>query len=163
MLANSNFMHNVRVTPPTQELNEKDRWLSVLPSWHIFERTAEYLALSTGASTAYSKPFKQVLLPDLKDEKPTVMCSVPRVWESVYKGIVDNVKKGSSLQKTIFNWAINLGEKYKKAEGILNNTIPLFDRAEYNLEELDRARRTVKRLGWKFRLADKLVFKKIRE
>ena len=163
MLANSNFMHNLRVTPPTQELNEKDRWLSVLPSWHIFERTAEYLALSTGASTAYSKPFKQVLLPDLKDEKPTIICSVPRVWESVYKGIMDNVKKGSSLQKTIFNWAINLGEKYKKAEGILNNTIPLFDRAEYTLEELDQARRTVKRLGWKFRLADKLVFKKIRE
>jgi len=163
MLTNSNFMHNVRVTPPTQELNEKDRWLSVLPSWHIFERTAEYLSLSTGASTAYSKPFKQVLLPDLKDEKPTVICSVPRVWESVYKGIMDNVKKGSSLQKTIFNWAINLGRKYKNAEGILNNTIPLFDRSEYTPEELAQAQRTVKRLGWKYRLADKLVFKKIRE
>ena len=163
MLTNSNFMHNVRVTPPTQELNEKDRWLSVLPSWHIFERTAEYLSLSTGASTAYSKPFKQVLLPDLKDEKPTVICSVPRVWESVYKGIMDNVKKGSSLQKTIFNWAINLGRKYKNAEGILNNTIPLFDRSEYTLEELAQAQRTIKRLGWKYRLADKLVFKKIRE
>jgi long-subunit acyl-CoA synthetase (AMP-forming) len=163
MLLNSNFMHNVRVTPPTQELNEKDRWLSVLPSWHIFERIAEYCALSTGASTAYSKPFKQVLLPDLKDEKPTIICSVPRIWESVYKGTIDKIKKGSTLQKTIFNWAINLGEKYKKAEGILNNTIPLFDRAEYTPEELDQARRTVKRLGWKYRLADKLVFKKIRE
>jgi long-chain acyl-CoA synthetase len=163
MLTNSNFMHNIRVTPPVQELNEKDRWLSVLPSWHIFERTAEYLALGTGASTAYSKPFKQVLLPDLKDEKPTVMCSVPRIWESVYKGILDNIKKGSSFQKTIFNWAINLGEEYKKAEGILNNTTPLFDRAEYTLEELDQAKRIVKKLGWKYRLADKLVFKKIRE
>ena len=163
MLTNYNFMHNVRVTPPAQELNEKDRWLSVLPSWHIFERTAEYLALGTGASTAYSKPFKQVLLPDLRDEKPTVMCSVPRIWESVYKGILDNIKKGSSLQKTIFHWAINLGEEYKKAEGILNNTIPLFDRAEYTLEELDQAKRIVKKLGWKYRLADKLVFKKIRE
>ena len=163
MLTNSNFMHNVRVTPPVQELNEKDRWLSVLPSWHIFERTAEYLALGTGASIAYSKPFKQVLLPDLKDEKPTVMCSVPRIWESVYKGILDNIKKGSSFQKTIFNWAINLGEEYKKAEGILNNTTPLFDRAEYTLEELDQAGRIVKKLGWKYGLADKLVFKKIRE
>jgi len=162
MLSNSNFMHNVRVTPPTQELNEKDRWLSVLPSWHIFERTAEYLSLSTGASTAYSKPFKQILLPDLKDEKPTIICSVPRVWESVYKGIMDNIRKGSSLQKIIFNWSVNLGEKYKEAEGILNNTMPLFDRAEYTPEELDQARRTVKRLGWKYRLADKLVFKKIR-
>jgi len=163
MLTNSNFMHQIRVTPPTQELNQEDRWLSVLPSWHIFERTAEYLVLSTGALTAYSKPYKQVLLPDLITIKPTVMISVPRIWESVYKGIIDNVKKGSSLQKTIFNWAINLGGKYKRAEGILNNTIPLFDRAEYTPEELEQAKRTVKRLGWKYRLADKIAFKKIRE
>ncbi|MHC2994184.1 MAG: long-chain fatty acid--CoA ligase [Candidatus Atribacteria bacterium] len=162
MLINSNFMHNVRVTPPTQKLNKEDRWLSILPSWHIYERIAEYCALSVGASTAYSKPFKQVLLPDLKAEKPTIICSVPRIWESIYKGIMDNVKKGSTLQKTIFNWAINIGEKYKKAEGIINNTIPLFDRTEYNPEELAQARRMVKKLGRKYRLADKIVFKKIR-
>ena len=162
MLINSNFMHNVRVTPPTQKLNKEDRWLSILPSWHIYERIAEYCALSVGASTAYSKPFKQILLPDLKAEKPTIMCSVPRIWESIYKGIMDNVKKGSTLQKTIFNWAINIGEKYKKAEGIINNTIPLFDRTEYTPEELAQARRMVKRLGWKYRLANKIVFKKIR-
>jgi long-subunit acyl-CoA synthetase (AMP-forming) len=163
MLTNSNFIHNIRVTPPTQKLNKEDRYLSILPSWHIFERTVEYIALSTGASTAYSKPFKQVLLPDLKDEKPTVMCSVPRIWESVYKGVMDNVKKGSTLQKTIFNWAVGIGEKYKEAEGILNNTLPLFDRADYTPEEITQAKKTVKSLGWKYRLADKLVFKKIRE
>jgi long-chain acyl-CoA synthetase len=133
-----------------------------LPSWHILERTAEYLVLSTGALTAYSKPYKQVLLPDLITIKPTFIVSVPRIWESVYKGIMDNVKKGSKLQRIIFNWAINLGEKYKRAELILNNAIPLFNRAEYTSEELEQARRTVKRLGWKYRLADKIVFKKIR-
>lgn len=163
MLTNSNFMHNVRVTPPTQKLNKEDRWLSILPSWHIYERIAEYCALSVGASTAYSKPFKQVLLPDLKAEKPTIICSVPRIWESVYKGIMDNVKKGSAIQRFIFNWAVEIGQKYKKAEGILNNTIPLFDRAEYTPEELAQAKKTVNGLGWKYRLADKIVFKKIRK
>ncbi|MEA2022565.1 MAG: AMP-binding protein, partial [Candidatus Caldatribacteriota bacterium] len=82
MLTNSNFMHQIRVTPPTQEFNKEDRWLSVLPSWHILERTAEYLVLSTGALTAYSKPYKQVLLPDLITIKPTFIVSVPRIWES---------------------------------------------------------------------------------
>ena len=163
MLTNSNFIHNIRVTPPTQRLNKEDRWLSILPSWHIFERIAEYCALSTGASTAYSKPFKQVLLPDLKAEKPTILCSVPRIWESVYKGVMDKAKKGSTLKKTMFNWAIGIGEKYKKAEGILNNTLPLFDQADYTPEEITQAKKTVKSLGWKYRLADKLVFKKIRE
>lgn len=163
MLIHSNFMHNIRVTPPTQRLNKEDRWLSILPSWHIFERIAEYCALSTGASTAYSKPFKQILLPDLKAEKPTIICSVPRIWESVYKGIIDKAKKGSTLKKTMFNWAIGIGEEYKNAEGILNNTLPLFDRADYTPEEITQAKKTVKSLGWKYRLADKLVFKKIRE
>jgi len=163
MLLNSNFIHNIRVTPPTQRLNKEDRWLSILPSWHIFERIAEYCALSTGASTAYSKPFKQILLPDLKAEKPTIICSVPRIWESVYKGIMDKAKKGSTLKKTMFNWAIGIGGKYKQAEGILNNTLPLFNRTDYTPEEITQSKKTVKSLGWKYRLADKLVFKKIRE
>ncbi len=63
----------------------------------------------------------------------------------------------------MFNWAIGVGEEYKKAEGILNNTLPLFDRADYTPEEITQAKKTVKSLGWKYRLADKLVFKKIRE
>jgi len=163
MLTNSNFMHNAINAPIAITINKNDNFLSVLPSWHVYERSIEYCALQVGASIAYSKPFKQVLLPDLKAEKPSVMCSVPRIWESVYKGIIDNVKKGSSLQKTIFNWAIKIGEEYKEAEGILNGNWPLFDRAEYTTEELVQAKRTVKRLGWKYRLANKIVFKKVRE
>jgi len=163
MLTNSNFMHNAINAPKAITINKDDNFLSILPSWHVYERAVEYCALYAGSSTAYSKPFKQVLLQDLKSEKPTVMCSVPRIWESVYKGIVDNVNKGSHLQKTIFNWAIKVGEEYKEAEGILDDTWPLFDRPEYSPEELAQARKTVRRLGWKYRLADKLVFKKIRE
>jgi long-subunit acyl-CoA synthetase (AMP-forming) len=163
MLTHSNFMHNLRVLPPTQELNKDDRWLSVLPSWHIFERTAEYLVLTIGAMTAYSKPYKQVLLPDLITIKPTVMISVPRIWESVYRGIMDKVKKGSTLKRIMFNWAIKIGEEYKKANGVLENRIPLFDRSDFTPEEKLQAKRIVKKLSWQYQLADKLVFKKIRE
>jgi long-chain acyl-CoA synthetase len=163
MLTNSNFMHNAINAPIAITINKDDNFLSVLPSWHVYERTVEYCALCVGASTAYSKPFKQVLLPDLVNEKPSVMVSVPRIWESLHKGILDNVKKGSDLQQCIFNWAIKAGEEYKEAEGILDGTWPLFDRAEYTPDKLAQARRTVKRLGWKYRLADKIVFKKIRK
>ncbi len=163
MLTNSNFVHNAVNATIAITINKDDNFLSVLPSWHVYERIVEYCALCVGALTAYSKPFKQVLLPDLKIEKPTVMCSVPRIWESVHKGILDNVKKGSNLQQCIFNWAIKIGEEYKEAEGILNGNWPLFDRAKYAPEELAQARKAVKRLGWKYRLADKIVFKKIRK
>ena len=163
MLTNKNFAHNIKNAPPAIGINKEDNFLSVLPSWHIYERIAEYFAISVGASTAYSKPFKQILLPDLKAEKPTLMCSVPRIWESLHKGIKDNVKKGSSIKRCMFNMAISVGEKYTEAQRILNNKNPLFDRSNYAPEELEQARRTVKRLGWKYKLADKIVFKKIRE
>jgi len=162
MLTNDNFMHNLRVLPKTQNLNLNDRWLSILPSWHIFERLAEYLILSLGAMMAYSKPYKQVLLPDLVEIKPTVMISVPRIWESVYKGILDKIKKESSFKKMIFNWAIKVGEKYKKADAILKNKIPLFDSLDFSPEEKNRSIRTIKRLDLQFKIAEKLVFKKIR-
>jgi long-chain acyl-CoA synthetase len=163
MLIHSNFVHNVRVMPPVQDINEHDRFLSVLPSWHIFERTAEYLSLTVGASTAYSKPFKQILLPDLAEEQPTIMTSVPRIWESVYQGALAKAKKGSSIQKRIFDWAFEMGAKYKEAEKIANNTLPLFDRLEFTLDERKKARKTMALLGWQYKLANKLVYKKIRE
>jgi long-chain acyl-CoA synthetase len=162
MLIHSNFVHNIRVMPPVQEINEDDRFLSVLPSWHIFERTAEYLSLTVGASTAYSKPFKQVLLPDLVAEQPTIMTSVPRIWESVYQGAVAKAKKGSSIQKKVFDWAFKMGAKYKEAEKIVNNTLPLFDRLEFSPEEKKEASKTMALLGWQYKLADRLVYKKIR-
>ena len=162
MLTHANFMHNILVTPPVQEINLNDRFLSVLPSWHIFERTAEYIALSVGASTAYSKPFKQILLPDLAEEQPTILVSVPRIWESVYQGIINKAEKGSPIQKKIFDWATETGKKYKKAERITNQTVPLFDKTESTPEEIKEAQKMITFLGWKYRLADKLVYKKIR-
>jgi long-subunit acyl-CoA synthetase (AMP-forming) len=99
MLTNSNFVHNAVNATIAITINKNDNFLSVLPSWHVYERTVEYCALCVGASTAYSKPFKQVLLPDLITEKPSVMVSVPRIWESLYKGILNNIKKGSNLQQ----------------------------------------------------------------
>lgn len=162
MLIHSNFVHNVRAMPPVQHINENDIFLSVLPSWHIFERTAEYLSLTVGATTSYSKPFKQILLPDLIEEKPTIMASVPRIWESVYQGAIAKARRGSVIQNKIFDWAFKIGAEYKKAERTVNGSIPLFDREEFSPEEKKDARKTMIKLGWLYRLADKLVYKKIR-
>jgi len=163
MLIHSNFVHNIRVMPSVQQINEHDRFLSVLPSWHIFERTAEYLSLTVGAATAYSKPFKQILLPDLAEEQPTIMTSVPRIWESVYQGALAKSRKGSSIQKKVFDWAFKIGTKYKEAEKIASNTLPLFDKLEFTPEERKQAKKTMTFLGWQYRLADMLVYKKIRK
>jgi long-chain acyl-CoA synthetase len=164
MLTHRNIMHNVNNLPKAVgDLHERDRFLSVLPSWHIYERTVEYCSISFGASTAYSKPFKQVLLPDLLLEKPTVMCTVPRIWNSLYKGILNKIKTSGALQQWLFFQGLNVAKKYKHAKRILENTLPLFDRDSFSQQELAEAKKTVSQLSWQYHLFDKLLFKKIRE
>jgi len=164
MLTHRNIMHNVNNLPKAVgDLHERDRFLSVLPSWHIYERTVEYCSLSFGASTAYSKPFKQILLPDLLLEKPTVLCTVPRIWNSLYKGILNKIKSSGSIQQWLFFNGLNVAKNYKHAKRILENTLPLFDRNTFSQQELHEAKKIVSRLSWQYHIFDKLLFKKIRE
>jgi long-chain acyl-CoA synthetase len=164
MLTHRNIMHNVNNLPKAVgDLHERDRFLSVLPSWHIYERTVEYCSISFGASTAYSKPFKQVLLPDLLLEKPTVMCTVPRIWNSLYKGILNKIKTSGVIQQWLFFKGLNVAKRYKHATRVLDSTLPLFDRDSFSQQELEEAKKTVSQLSWQYHLFDKLVFKKIRE
>ena len=163
MLTNLGLMYNIKLVPELFDVNKEDRFLSILPSWHIFERIVEYCAMSVGASTAYSKPFKQRLLPDLKEEKPTIMVSVPRIWEALYAGIMSNIKKEKPYKRFMFEKAIDIAKKYKKAERILNNCEPLFDRAKHSKQEIKESEKTHRKLGFWYNLADKIVFKKIKE
>lgn len=163
MLTHRNIMHNVNNIPAALgDFNKNDRFLSVLPSWHIYERTVEYCAISLGASTAYSKPFKQVLLPDLLMEKPTVMCTVPRIWQSLYKGIMQKIKSGGKLHRLLFFKGCDVARRYKRAKRIAENTMPLFDRDQFSSQEIEDARCTVRRLSFAYHIFDKLVFQKIR-
>ncbi len=164
MLTHRNIMHNVNNLPPSiGDLNERDRFLSVLPSWHIYERTVEYCTLSFGASTAYSKPFKQVLLPDLLLEKPTVMCTVPRIWHSLYKGIWHKIKNGGKIQQLLFFKGLDIAKRYKYAKRMLDNTLPLFDRAQFSSQEIENAKKTVQKLSLPYKIINKIIFQKIRE
>ncbi len=164
MLTHRNIIHNVNNVPASVgDLNERDRFLSVLPSWHIYERTVEYCALSIGASTAYSKPFKQILMSDLLLEKPTIMCTVPRIWHSLHKGILNKVKNEGKLQQFLFYKSLENAKKFKYAQRMLNNTQPLFERAQFTDKEIANAKKTVKSLFFIHRIANKFIFKKIRD
>ena len=90
-LTHANIMHNVQCIPPLIGLSASDRWLSILPTWHIFERTAEYVAMACGCCLVYSsvKQFAQ----DLEQYRPTVVATVPRVWESLFGRVQLAVKK----------------------------------------------------------------------
>lgn len=123
-LTHANIMHNVGCIPGLINLDSSDRWLSILPSWHIFERTAEYVALSGGCCLVYSsvKRFSQ----DLEKYRPTVVATVPRVWESLFGRVQTAVKKKGKIAFSLFSAMIRVSTKYRKNRRVIQGHLPAF-------------------------------------
>ncbi len=112
MLSHKNILWNVRQCKIMQEVNEKDRFLSILPLSHTYENTLGMLtSLASGCSTYYLKklPTPAVLLPALEKIQPTLMLSVPLVIEKIYKGKV--LKQINSKKITKFLYTIRPFQK----------------------------------------------------
>lgn len=124
-LSHANIMHNVRVLPGLIKLTEDDSWLSILPSWHIFERTAEYVALAAGTTLVYSsvKTFAQ----DLETYKPTMVATVPRVWESLYSRVQAAIRKKGVTPMRIFRTLVWASAIYRKNKRKLLGRLPVYE------------------------------------
>ena len=83
--------------------------LSVLPVWHSFERECEYIIISSSACIFYSKPIGSVILQDMVDANPTIMPSVPRIWEAVYDGVCKKMRKTGGITLFLFNFFLTIG------------------------------------------------------
>lgn len=79
-----------------------DVFLSVLPCWHIFERTIELIALSHGTRVVYTnvKQFRS----DLATFKPTMLVGVPRLVESLHSSILAKLNSGSNTRRALLNF-----------------------------------------------------------
>lgn len=113
MLMHKNMISQVKNLPPNIKLLPEDRVLSILPVWHIFERMFEMLSISRGLCTYYTNV--RNLKEDLGIVKPTFMASAPRVWESVYQGILTNIEKAPPVRRALFNAAYFCSKKFKGA------------------------------------------------
>lgn len=133
------------------ELIPEDISLSYLPLSHIFERLAgHYLPLSVGVTIAYAESIHTI--PDnLQEIRPTMLTSVPRLFEKVFRQVMDEIKQGSSIKRKIFNWAISVGEE--KYDYYLQLKLSDYLSQAYLPPALQR----------KWKLADKLVYQKIKE
>ncbi|TGK05661.1 long-chain fatty acid--CoA ligase [Leptospira langatensis] len=101
-LSHKNIMSQINRVP--LRLSPGEKVLSILPIWHIFERQFEMLCISVGAATYYSSV--RTLKEDMRNVKPTFMASAPRLWESIYQGIIAIVAKSSPVKRTLFRAAI---------------------------------------------------------
>jgi long-chain acyl-CoA synthetase len=91
MLTHGNVLHNLRALPRLFAFRPGMRFLSFLPTWHTFERTVEYVCLDNGLEIHYSS--KRALKADLARIRPDFLVGVPRVWETLYQGVVSGLEK----------------------------------------------------------------------
>ncbi len=112
MLSHGNLTSNVTAGLQRLSLGDGDSCLSFLPLSHSFERTAGYYTmLHAGATINYAEGFHTVLA-DLKEVQPTVVVSVPRIYEKVFAGALERALAGGALKRRIFFWARRIGDRW---------------------------------------------------
>jgi long-chain acyl-CoA synthetase len=109
LLSHANFVSNVEILSKILPFGDKDTDLSFLPLSHVLERLVTFAFMSRGVSMAYAESIETVA-ENLKEVKPTLMVSVPRLFEKIYARVMDTVLTGSSLKKKLFFWALKVGK-----------------------------------------------------
>jgi long-chain acyl-CoA synthetase len=144
MLTHRNLVSNtVGSSQVFAAMGKDDVALSFLPLCHVFERmSGHYLMLLQGCSIAYAESVEKVPA-NMVEVRPTVMCSVPRLYEKMYARVHEKVASDPPLRQKIFRWAVGVGRAMFRHQ-IERTTPGLLLRAQ-------------------FALADKLVFSKIKE
>lgn len=109
MLTHKNIVSNVKATLECVSPRDGDIFLSFLPLSHTFERSAGYyLPLATGCTIVYNRSIL-LLAEDLKTVRPTVIISVPRVYERIYARVQNTLAKASAAVRYLFDWAVEVG------------------------------------------------------
>ena len=143
VLTHGNILHNFEAGVQAVDFNENDTFLSFLPLSHMTERAAgQIIPLGRGCTIAYAEPAIERLAANMAEVRPTVMVAVPRLYERLYARVISTVEAGPGLRKRIFYWAAALGKRHYQ-----NHLDGVPDGAW---------------LGLQLKLADRLVFHKIR-
>ncbi len=109
MLSHANMLSNAHACLDTFVVSGDDLFLSFLPLSHTFERTlGYYLTVMTGATVAFARSITQ-LSEDLQIIRPTLLISVPRIYERVYGAIRARLEEGSPLKRRLFHLAVATG------------------------------------------------------
>jgi long-chain acyl-CoA synthetase len=131
MLTHGNFVSNSKALDAVTDFVHTDTILSFLPLSHVLERMTTFSFLYKGASIAYAESIDTVA-ENLTEVRPTIMISVPRLFDKIYARVMDNVLTQSAVKRQIFFWALRVGRKYG-AKKIRKEPIPAGLAARRNL------------------------------
>jgi long-chain acyl-CoA synthetase len=116
MLTHANLVSNIIASAEVIPFGPTDTMLSFLPLCHSFERMAGYYtAFACGASVAYAESVETVR-DNLLEVHPTVVTTVPRLFERIYGRIIKQVDSSPLVRQKIFYWAVNVGKTYTIAK-----------------------------------------------
>jgi long-chain acyl-CoA synthetase len=142
MLTHNNIRSNIEAARHMMPFTGNDVALSFLPLSHIFERMGDYLMFATGSSIAYAEGLDTVPV-NLLEVRPTIVFSVPRLYEKMYARVLQNALAGGFIKKKIFFWARGVADKWA--------------------DEKLAGREPRGMLARKYAVAQKLVFSKLKE
>jgi long-chain acyl-CoA synthetase len=123
MLTHDNILSNCRNSQRFVPVTKDDTALSFLPLCHIFERMVTYLYMINGVSIYYAESM-EAIADNLREVKPQIFTTVPRLLEKVYDKIVAKGHQLEGVKKNLFFWALDLGLKYdtQNDQGFFYNT-----------------------------------------
>jgi len=142
MLTHANFFHQFAAVDDRFVVGPSDRSLCFLPLSHAYERTWSYYVFKCGAENNYI-PDPKLVLQYLAKVKPTVMVSVPLLYEKIYAGIHGRMETASATRRRLFAWAVKIGRRYHGRKYAHRAVGPV--------------------LALEYAMADRLVLAKIRE
>ena len=109
MLTHANILKNAQAAATVADIGTDDLFLSFLPLSHSFERTAGYyMTMWVGAKVAFSRSLQQIKS-DLQDIKPTVLISVPRLYEQMYDRLTTSLSQRPLVIQKLFQFTVALG------------------------------------------------------
>lgn len=152
MLSHLNILTNAYYSLRSVDLNkESETFLSFLPLSHTLERTiGYYLALMVGGTVAFNRSIKQ-LPEDLIQVRPTVLISVPRIYEKVYTRVVENVAHQALWKQVLFRLTLFVGWRRHRYRQGLASWSPLL--AIWPVLSKLVASKIIDRLGGRIRFA----------
>lgn len=159
VLTHGNILHNVRVLPDIIELKSGEKLLTILPIWHIYERTISYVTAITGCFTAITN--KRDLKKDFSEESPNIFISVPAIWINIYNTVMKNIERKGLFSKILAKTLIKCSIRYVRNLRYQNDLIYIIgnERKEDKIKDYQ-----IGLFDYFFhKLAKKIIYKKIIE
>ncbi|KAI3707780.1 hypothetical protein L2E82_36598 [Cichorium intybus] len=129
VLTHGNLISSVAAMSMPIKFYSSDIYISYLPLAHIYERANQIMSVYCGVAVGFYQGDNLKLMDDLAVLRPTIFCSVPRLYNRIYAGIINAVNSSGVLKQRLFNAAYN-----SKKQAIMTGRkpSPIWDRLVFN-------------------------------